>query len=148
MRKLCALVVAAAVIIFSIRAAATPKSAVDAHFLQAIYADYNETYFNNELPRNTKIFYASDPDGADDIGDTICSMDPSDPSNLKVLSCTIYVAPYANVAQPVAIETLVHEMCHIETYQFKGSDEYDPHGKAWTNCMLRIAESGGFKNVW
>lgn len=145
MRKLFVLFLAATIIFFGGRISAAPKPAVDAHFLQAIYADYNETYFGNDLPKDTKILYASDPDGADDIGDTICSMDPT---SMKVLTCTIYVAPYANIAQPVAIETMIHEMCHIQTYQFKGSDEYDPHGKEWTSCMLRIAETGGFKNVW
>jgi hypothetical protein len=128
-------------------AAPRPKTFVDVAFLQKTYAEYNDTYFEGKLPRDTAIFYAPDPDEATNVADTKCSLDPQ---TMQPMNCSIYIAPYTNRAKSVATESLVHEMCHIETYQ-KGvinTNDDVSHGKVWTACMLRIAEAGGFQGVW
>ena len=122
---------------------ASPKPAVNAKFLEGIYDLYNNSYFDGNLPRNTAILYAADPDGSEDIGDTVCSLDPR--SNLP-MTCTIYINPYANRAQPVAIATMIHEICHIATLQRGHGD--GGHDKDWQNCMLNVAKEGGFEGVW
>ena len=145
MRKLFVLFLAATIIFFGGRISAAPKPAVDAHCLQAIYADYNETYFGNDLPKDTKILYAPDPDDPTNIGATQCSLDIK---TEKPTHCTIYIAPYANVAQPAAIETLIHESCHIATWEAAMHDGEGSHGKEWKACMMGVALSGGFDGVW
>jgi hypothetical protein len=149
MRKITALCVAALLVlggsVHAIAAANAPKSNVNAEFLAGIYRSYNDTYFGGKLPKDTAVLYSADPDDPTNIGATQCSVDPS---TMKPMSCTIYVAPYANVAQPVAIETMIHEMCHIQTFVAGKTDGDGSHGKEWTACMLGVAMSGGMDGVW
>lgn len=150
MRKVVALCVAALIVfggaLHAVAAANAPKpAAVTAQFLDGIYKSYNDTYFGGRLPKDTAVLYAPDPDDGTNIGATECSVDPQ---SSKPMTCTIYIAPYANVAQPVAIETMIHEMCHIQTYVVGATDGEGAHGREWKACMLSVAVSGGMDGVW
>ena len=149
MRKITALCIAALIVLggsfHAIAAANAPKSNVNAQFLDGVYKSYNDTYFGGKLPKDTAVLYSPDPDDPTNIGATQCSLDIQ---TEKPTHCTIYIAPYANVAQPVAIETLIHESCHIATWGAAMHDGEGSHGKEWKACMMGVALSGGFDGVW
>jgi hypothetical protein len=129
----------------AVAANAARKSAVNTEFLEGIYSTYNDEYFGGRLPKDTAIIYAPDPDEPEDVGSTECSLDIV---TMKPSACSIHIAPYANVAQTVAIESMIHEMCHIQTYGVAEHDGKGSHGKEWTACMLGVAMSGGMDGVW
>jgi hypothetical protein len=151
-KKITALCVAAVLIfggvLHTLAAPRHPKQVVNAVFLQGVYDEYNREYFDDNLPHNVAIMYAEDPTSTvdnPDIGDTECQLDlvTHDPIN-----CTIYVSPYANVAQSVAVETVIHEMCHVATFKAGLTDGHGSHGKEWTACMMNVAKAGGMDGVW
>jgi hypothetical protein len=99
--------------------------------LQAWYKSYNNLYFNNHLPRNINIEWV-DLHSKLRMGETQCTqtLKLDGPSEL---SCVIRLDPVYNLAFPVAKATLLHEMCHVKTY-----DEFDDHGRRWQACMQEL----------
>jgi hypothetical protein len=126
---------------------ASPKHVppVNVAFLQEVYNSYNDTYFGGSLPKDTAILYAPYPEEPLDVALTSCSIDPQ---TMKPTACTIYIAPYTNKARSVATGSMIHEMCHISTYQKGITSEAEGHGKVWTRCMMGVAQAGGFDGVW
>lgn len=98
------------------------------------FAGYNETYFNDSLPKNTTVdFY--DFEDVKIIGDSFCFQQ----------KCRIRIARQYQNARPVYLETLLHEMCHIDTWD---AHEINPHGPKWQTCMHRLANQNAFEDVW
>jgi hypothetical protein len=106
---------------------------------QQYFAGYNATYFDGKLAP-TRVLVATPPDGDAVMGQTVCDLNDE---GTGVLSCTIYVNPTYNIAPVTTYETIIHEACHVKTY-----DEFDDHGPRWQHCMLEQAMSGGFKGIW
>ena len=113
--------------------------AVDEQFLNAWERSLNEEHFGNNLPP-VEVFYRRPNRPEDLIGETECVINPYGP---LPKSCEIFITPKYNIAQAIAVETLIHETCHVETYA-----EIDPHGLQWTECMMRMAKEGAFKGIW
>jgi hypothetical protein len=96
--------------------------------LNSWYAQYNDEYFDNKLPkaiidlnlRNGHMAETSYPD-------------------FKTFHITF--DPHYIAAHRTARFTLLHEMCHVRTW---GDDD---HGPRWRTCMLGIDQQGGFRNI-
>jgi len=104
--------------------------------LMAWYDSYNERYFRNFLPKDTVVVY----------GDTEKLAPNSMGATFKDgLRFHILLNPFYTTAPVVAHETLLHEMCHIETWNVH--DSLDGHGKAWRSCMNRLYKEGAMEGL-
>ena len=99
--------------------------------LQTIYAQFNSDYFWNSLPSDTTVAYGLN--------------DPAKMAATTKLAGKYWIRlNYDYTKAPkVAEETILHEQCHIATW-----NEFDPHGRRWQMCMTRLAEAGAFKELW
>ena len=78
--------------------------------LQQDYADYNQAFFNNTLPKNVVVSWDDIPrtkDGRYIMGNT----------HEDVVSGTflIRIETKSNITMVTADTTLLHEMCHVKT---------------------------------
>lgn len=121
---------------------ANRNSRLPAH-LDKWYAAYNEEYFNNTLPKDVVIDWGLS--GEESIATTIRMSD----KRFHIAFNDFYAR-----AERVAHTTLLHEMCHIPTYdEDEGADGAFPdltqiqrtHGPQWRACMLRIDGMGAFR---
>jgi hypothetical protein len=104
------------------------------------YAGTNETYFNNELPKDTKIIIEDIPEDKD--GFTIADTTPL--GNGQYL---IRIDPRFNNAGNTDRLAIEHEMCHIYLDQKSGDGDRN-HGSRFQTCMQRWAQAGTFKELW
>jgi hypothetical protein len=91
----------------------------------AWYTSYNETYFNNALPKDTVVDYANHTNG-------VLAATTSQNGHLRIS----FNREYASSALVVQV-FMLHEMCHVETW-----DEIDEHGVRWIGCMRRLEAAG------
>lgn len=100
--------------------------------LKRWYAGYNEIYFNNALPKNPVI----------DYGET----DPTKMATTQKIGpyFVIRFNPRYTGAYRTALETLLHEQCHVETWV---DGEHVDHSDAWRACMDRLYRDGAFKPI-
>lgn len=98
--------------------------------LQAWYNEYNEQYFGNTLPKDTVVKYKK-------LKDLMATTSSHDGVHFEVDEDPAY-----NLAARTAHATLLHEMCHIETWS-----EPEEHGHRWISCMHRLMKIGAFDNV-
>lgn len=121
------------------------KREFDDRVLQQWYASYNEIIFGSELPSNTKVTWM-------DLSAVSVLDNPSHPMGMTIhdlggKNFKIEIDKDYNPAEVTENETLIHEMCHVEV-EFVEKDELENHGAKWQACMLRVAEHGGFADVW
>jgi len=116
--------------------APTPaQPALSAKQLQSWYSAYNETYFDNSLPKNVVIDY-------DQHDDQYMA------TTMKWQNGTFHINFNRNYTggERVALYTLLHESCHIKTW-----DSYNvfdgEHNKSWQDCMLRLDSHGAFRKI-
>lgn len=95
------------------------------------YADANKDYFDNALPKDTRIVWANlRADHA--MADTSCNVD----------DCLIRMDAYVNISPATAHLSLFHEECHVAT---RGAD-FD-HGPEWHNCINMLFRKGALDGL-
>lgn len=99
-------------------------------YLQKLYPIYNQEYFQNKLPE-TKIDLYEDRA----MATTLCESGG--------VNCSISFNLRYVVAPRVSQFTMIHEMCHIKTWDA----EKDVHGRIWRACMLQVDMQGGFRQI-
>jgi hypothetical protein len=99
------------------------------------YAHYNAGWFGDELPKNVSIDTTNDPSL---IGQTDRYVDGE---NVRwvILENFQY-----NQTTSQADLTLLHEMCHIKTWDEPSLS----HGPKWVGCMRDLAKAGSMDNLW
>jgi len=98
--------------------------------LLAWYADYNSGYFQDKLPKNVIIDY--------DEHEYLASTMLTNNGRFRIS----FNKDYASSPR-VAHLFLLHEMCHIKTW-----DEWDnlsDHGPHWRSCMLVLDFDNAFR---
>jgi hypothetical protein len=111
-----------------------PVSGFPSHDPQVWYAEFNEEFFWNSLPKNTKVELVTDL--GENLGTTRC-LDFH-------YQCIIQIEERGNPEEVEQKITELHEMCHVATWH----QQDDPHGSKWKACMHRIADRGAFDNLW
>lgn len=114
---------------------------VNVAYLEKTYASYNDGYFQNKLTKTPKIDFQEPTKNY--MATTMCHDDGS---------CSIHFNLKYTIAPRNASVTLLHEMCHIETWEtdvvkFAGETEQADHGKVWRACMLRLDAEGAFREI-
>lgn len=120
--------------------APTPATApfqVDVPYLEKMYREYNEAFFQNKLTKTPKITL----DETTAMATTNCS--PDGDCDLKFNLKYVAALRVSNII-------LLHEMCHVKTWNtdFKwmtGIRYNDDHGKNWRTCMLQLDQTGVFR---
>jgi hypothetical protein len=109
--------------------------------LQANYAEYNETFFNNTLPKNVSVSWYDipiDADGRYILGDT---------SEGPIGSFRIHIDTKTNITWATTDVTLLHEMCHVKTNDYAiGHDEPD-HGPSFKACIVNLELQGAYTDL-
>lgn len=98
--------------------------------LKVWYDSYNETYFLNQLPKNTIVEYG---DIGNDLGITF-----KDHGKFHII-----ISRYFNRAPNTAHETLLHEIAHVATW----GQEFDSHGPKFRACLRRLYAEGAFEGL-
>ena len=112
----------------------------DLDYLQRAFIVYNHAYFHDELSIPGINF-----DEERNMASTYC-IDGG-------LVCRIEFNPAYNQAPRYANLTLLHEMCHIKTWNddqdglVLGPDALTRHGKHWRACMLDLDKQGAWRNI-
>ncbi len=112
----------------------TMISSQDRH-LDEWYTAYNHMYFQDELPKTVVITRNLQDDRFMAITDYSDGL------------YHIGINPRYNLSTKTERINLLHEQCHILGF-VEHDDEFDQHGPKWQACMLRIAKSGGFNDLW
>lgn len=110
----------------------------DVAHLQQAYAVYNEGYFQNKLTKTPVIDMLETDDG--NMASTLCDVDRS---------CIIHFNLKFVLAPRVGDQTLLHEMCHVQTWMQdmdRNGDQVD-HGRHWRSCMLNLDAQGAFREI-
>jgi len=102
-------------------------------WLASQYAEYNQAYFQDSLPKSAKVRWGH-------MNDFMGHVDVFGPQ------VYILIDRGTNTAPRVAKGTLLHEMCHVERH-VKGENPAS-HGDEFQACMLRLAQAGAFKEIW
>jgi hypothetical protein len=119
---------------------------VDEAYLQKIYGAFNDLYFDNKLPKDTKITLSLGNPGR--MAETGCVNDNG-------TNCTIDFNQHHVTAARTAETTMLHEMCHIKVWS-KTLDKNRPpmddqqaydHSRAWQGCMLDLDTMGAFRRT-
>ena|SRR5208337_305062 len=111
----------------------------DTAYLERVYRTYNDGYFQNRLTQTPKI----DMDESQNMATTICKEDGS---------CFMHFNFHYVAAPRVARYVMLHEMCHIKTWdkdmqKIGGNWEQVDHGKVWRSCMLQLDAEGAFREI-
>jgi len=119
-----------------------PIGDVDELYLKQVYASYNDLYFDNKLPKDTKI---SNDLGGLDMADTLCDEAGQ--------NCVVRFNPHWTAAPRVSESVMLHEMCHIRVWtkllekdrpEIMNRVVYN-HSKPWQSCMLVLDAEGAFR---
>ena len=106
-------------------------------YLKGLYNFYNAKYFNNELPKGTKLFFVYK------IGKS------KSPEKSNCASTYFYAdKPPVILIQRTKVKSmryvaadLLHELVHV-------AKPRADHGKVFQEEMLRLAKMGAFEQVW
>lgn len=101
------------------------------------YVEFNETYFDNKLPKNTII------DRSETNTKNMASTSRMSDGRFHIAMNDKYTA-----ADRVANITLLHEMCHIRTadeWPSEFGDQKLLHGPKWKACMISLDFVGAFR---
>lgn len=116
-----------------------PARVTEAGLYQA-YALFNSGWFAGDLPEDTEIHLGDIPSGYAGY-QSIMGLTDWDAQRKKFV---IYISSKWNPGSSTADLTLIHEMCHVQTF----NQEFDDHGPKWEQCMVNIAEHGGLHGIW
>jgi SprT-like family len=138
-RRKILLAILAGLALFGLGQAAYPQEVkhhpdTSVEMLRKWYREFNEAYFQNKLPDNTTF----------DLNLRNGNMAQTSIPGWAVFN--ISMDPHYVAAQRMGQLTLLHEMCHVETF----TDSRDPkvqHGEKWLACMTRIDVAGGFRDI-
>src|SRR6185312_5666144 len=100
------------------------RSYAPSKFLRDSYKHFNRLYFKGKLPQDLTIGWASDRTLGGDMG--------------WAFGNNILINKRLTEWSLVALQTVLHEMCHIS----KPSD--DGHGKQFTKELKRLIRAGAF----
>lgn len=98
------------------------------------YSGYNESLFNNQLPRDTRVVWS-------DVDQTCGETFPRSDGGFLIT-----ISPSCNVTRAEALLTLIHEMVHI--HQWYTNKAFGAHGPMFEKEMIRIADSGALEGLW
>jgi hypothetical protein len=121
-----------------------PIGDTDEAYLQRLYTSYNDSYFDNKLPKDTKI---SNDLGGFNMADTQCDSVGQ--------NCVMRFNPHYTAAPRTAESVMVHEMCHVRVWtrmlekdrpEMMSQLAYD-HSKPWQTCMLTLDAMGAFRYI-
>jgi len=98
------------------------------------YADANEQFFLDQLPKDTLVEW----------GDLTAIRDMGLTSKRADGTFSILLDRGTNTNFRVARLTEFHEICHVKTW----AQEFDDHGIKFRACMLQLAEEGAFEGLW
>jgi hypothetical protein len=108
--------------------------------LKSWFNRLNQMWFGGALPSNTKVFYAEEltaQDGARHM--TFAETEYRDTHTPPIIR--IHPMLRERMLKTVVLETLIHEMAHVEEFiSGVGGD----HGPGWESIMLRLAQAGAF----
>jgi hypothetical protein len=99
------------------------------------YKNFNELYFLNQLPKNTRVEWAN---LEDDLGQFFVTGTPG--------IAHILIDRKGNPYPKYVRAALLHEMCHEKVDLL--SPEFDEHGHNWQGCMVDLAVHGAFHDIW
>lgn len=100
--------------------------------LAEVYGEFNDQYFQGRLPKDTVVDWS---ESADNIASTYKMGDGR---------FHITFNPKYALAHRVYATTMLHEQCHIKTYDERDF-ETGWHGKRWRSCMLQLDMQGAFR---
>jgi hypothetical protein len=106
--------------------------------LWAEYRAINELAFDGGLPEKETSIELTELDG--DMGDVIMPTDGG--------PYYIHIDRKRHPLEKEAEITLIHEVCHQYDQIHKISEGLDSHGVGFQNCMLHVAQRGGFNDLW
>lgn len=104
-------------------------------YLQAWYANFNELYFFDQLPKVVEVSWG-DLTAQGDMGLTQRRSDGS---------FLITIDRKTNSTESTAKMTLAHETCHVAV---PTGTELDDHGPRFQKCMVNLATHGAFADIW
>ena len=123
---------------------AVPAQPANGPSVQALYDSYNAAYFNSQLPSVQVVLQTPPPIGNEELeGETIHAVGGH--------WYKIYISPKYNITGDQQAETVLHEMCHVKTWEDAEASgvSYDGgHGAPWQGCMLGLAKQGAFASIW
>jgi hypothetical protein len=99
------------------------------------YKNFNELYFLNQLPKNTKVEWA---DLEEDLAQFFITGTPG--------IAHILIDRKGNPYPKYVRAALLHEMCHEKVDLL--NPEFDEHGHNWQGCMVDLAVHGAFHDIW
>lgn len=111
--------------------------AEEQHFLNRWYAATNETYFDDQLPKDVKVIIEEISDD-----ETIAQTEPL--GNKKYI---IEIDPRWNNDAGEQELSLDHEICHVYLMEQNGDGDRE-HGERFQNCMKRLAAENAFRGLW
>jgi hypothetical protein len=120
-----------------------PSGDTDEPYLRSLYSSYNDLYFDNKLPKNTKFFNTL---GGTDMADTECDESGE--------NCVMRFNPHYTAAPRTAESAMMHEMCHVKVWTKLLDSNRPPmqdqhayaHSKPWQSCMLILDTEGAFRH--
>ncbi len=105
--------------------------------MDTAYREFNEVYFNNELPKDVVIDWAESKDMA---------------STVRMADGRFHLAfnEKYNQASRAMRESMLHEQCHVRTWRSLSemtAEEIltNQHGRRWRTCMLQLDIQGAFR---
>ena len=120
----------------------SPAKAGDANpslgYANEQYKFYNKTYFNDALPMATITWL----------------YDPSKRAETEVTDkgYVLKLNPIYNQSETQMVEDILHEQCHIKTWEDAIGDPNilfeEAHGSHWQNCMKDLANRDAFHDIW
>ena len=133
-------------ILFSYLSRATPPAQShhpDHHPTEYSLADANRTinekFFYGGLPISKIRIHLTDLSADDEMGRV---------DFLDTGAFLISIDKGTNPTEKEAEFTMIHEDCHIWDKINKINEGIDSHNQNFQDCMIHIAERGGFKDLW
>jgi hypothetical protein len=118
-------------LLFLLPIALLAKEPLECLGLKAFYDTYNANYFGGKLPSNTVVEYG-EANGA-------MAITMKDGGHFRIIINKTF-----NPVPRAAHLTLLHEQCHIASWQ----QELDDHGPRFQHCMRTLALEGAFDELW
>jgi hypothetical protein len=106
-------------------------------YLKGLYNFYNYRYFNNELPKGTKLYFVSKIGKSKSPEKSNCASTYFYADEPPV----IFIQKTKVKSMRYVVADLLHEMAHVAKPRAE-------HGEVFQQEMKRLAKAGAFQNVW